>query len=163
MHPEMEESSVYMLALNPETNLPLALAMRFDNPYLLLLNNNNNADLPEKYLTYRYFRDHSEWESSKGNTHVALGLTTLAAYTTTAILGVTMPDDGVLNEKGEGGKVDSVFLHKSLALVHLAAIASLPILGHSLEEKGPQQGRVKQNVAWAGFVTLSIAAVTVSF
>jgi hypothetical protein len=162
LKPEMDGSALFLYAANPGQNMPLYLAMRADNPYYLLLNGNNNTLIQEQYMLYRYFRDHSEWESSGGSTHVALGVATIAAYTATAILGYTMPDDDYKSTNQNGG-VDSVFLHRNLAFVHMAALVALPLLGESIEKGGPEQARRKQNVAWAGFLTLSVAAVTVSF
>lgn len=163
LEPDMDQSSILAYGLNPSNNLPLFLAMRMDQPALLLWNSTSNQDLAEKYMIYKSFRDSAEWESSAGSTHLTLAGATLAAYTVTAVLALTADDDGMSHTASSDGGVDSVFLHRNLAWVHLAALVAMPILGHSLEENGPENGRIKQNVAWAGFLTLSVAAVTVSF
>lgn len=128
------------------TNEPAANAILLANPqqnwplYYLVLNN-------------------SEWKAKRGGgEHRALAGLTVGAYALTAGLSLLAP-----SRARETGDFDSVSAHKLLALVHFAALASMPALGKKIEHKGPAAARRMQQVGWAGFGTLSVAVAVFYF
>lgn len=163
LHPEMEETAQIFLFMDSERYYPLYLSMLEDNPSWLVLNS-DSQEMINQYLLYDMVRSHSPWEAgSSGNVHRGLAAATILSYATAATLAWSSPprySDALLHESGG---VDSVFLHKNMAFLHLAAFALMPVLAHRIEEEGPTAARTKQNVSWFGLTTLSLAAVTVSF
>ncbi|MCB1159441.1 MAG: hypothetical protein H7A25_10875 [Leptospiraceae bacterium] len=119
-------------------------------PATLFLLQNPSENLP----LYLYLKNKGEWEASGGGVHKGLAGVTFAFYGLTAAMSLSSPSR--LNDKVEGG-FDSIFAHKLLAVLHFAAMASMPYLGKQIEEKGPDAARRMQQSAWAGFGALSMA------
>lgn len=120
---------------------------------LLLANPQQNGPL------YYLIMQNSQWKAKRGGSaHRSLASLTVGAYALTAGLSLFSPA-----RARETGEFDSVSAHKLLALVHFAALASMPMLGKKIEHKGPAAARTMQNVGWAGFGTLSVAAVVFYF
>lgn len=120
---------------------------------LLLANPSQNWPL------YYLAMNRSEWHSRRGGSaHRSLAGLTVGAYALTAGLSLLAPSRDV-----EYDGFDSVSAHKLLALVHFAAIASMPSLGKRIEHKGPRAARQMQNAGWAGFTALSASIVVFYF
>jgi uncharacterized membrane protein len=121
---------------------------------LVLLSN------PEQnWPLYRLMMDRSEWKAKRGGgAHRALAGLTVGAYALTAGLALLSP-----SRARETDEFDSVSAHKLLALVHFAALASMPALGKKIEHKGPGAARRMQQVGWAGFGTLTVAVAVFYF
>jgi len=140
------------LATNIEGERALHTLRRKFEPeanYLLLSNPQENL------LLYYATLQQSEWESTSGlSTHRNLAYATVSAYALTAALSMLAP-----SRVRESDEFDTISAHKLLALVHLAAIASLPTLGRQIERGGPAAAQRMKNVGWAGFgaLTMSIA------
>ncbi len=159
LKPETDLPAMFYLAQDPTNNLPMYGALKYNNPSLLLLSNDQayiNRMLPMYYL----ITDNAEWESENGSQHKSLAAATIGMYALTASLGLFSPPRF---EETHTEGVDSIFLHKGLALVHLAAMLSMGPLGEQIEHGGPSAARKMQNAGWGGFTALSAAIVVVYF
>ncbi len=114
---------------------------------VLLANPQNNWPL------YYAILNQSEWEAKRGgDTHRTLAGLTAAAYATTAALALFSP-----SRPAESDSFDSITAHKWLAVLHFAALASLPVIGSRIERRGPAAAHEMQRVGWAGFGALTVA------
>jgi hypothetical protein len=159
LKPDMELPALLFYSQNPATNLPLALAMKYDNPALLLMNggqNNISGQLPLYYLV----RENSEWKAEGGSPHKSLGMATAGMYAVTASLALLAPSRF---KEAESEGFDSIFFHKGLAVLHLAAMLALPSLGEKIEHQGPAAAQGMRSVGWAGFSALTLAFGVVYF
>ena len=160
LKPQMDLAAKLFYLKNPSENLPLYMSMTYDNPAFLFLN--QNQGLIDQQFTYYYLvRSNAEWDSpAHGLRHKSLAYTTTTAYALTAGIALLAPSRFETKRKRN---YDSIFFHKGLALLHFAAMASLPSLGSKIEHGGPAAAENMQNVAWAGFGSLSLAMFVVYF
>lgn len=117
---------------------------------------------PEKYSTlYILHQENASYESSRNSaTHTSLAALTWFTYSVAAYYAYMSPDPWK-EAKREG--FDSIFLHKTLAFFHLAAMLALPFLGKAAEEYGPEGVQKMRNVGWAGFGVYTVAIGTFYF
>ncbi len=163
--PRQEQAKLYGLlyaSRNPSALLLAYAAYTADDhssmPALAVLAMNPQENL----LPYLYFTQETEWEVRKGEElHQGLARATLGMYALTGILAMTAPKIELHSHEGSG--VDHVTIHKSLALVHLAALVALPILGSQIEKRGPEAAGQMRAVGWAGLGVLSAAFVVITF
>lgn len=117
------------------------------------------ANPEQNWPLYQLIMDRSEWKAKRGGgAHRSLAGLTVGAYALTAGLALLSPP-----RARETEEFDSVSAHKLLALVHFAALASMPALGKKIEHKGPAAARRMQQVGWAGFGTLTVAVAVFYF
>ena len=114
----------------------------------------------QNYLLWQVARDHAEWESGNGDTHRSLATATWALYGMSAALAMLAPSRF---EEAEREGIDSIFLHKSLALVHFAAMVALPFVAKRAEHEGPAGARAMQTIGWTGFGALTMSVVVLYF
>ena len=114
----------------------------------------------QNYLLWQVARDHAEWESGNGDTHRSLATATWTLYGVSAALAIFAPSRF---EEAEREGIDSIFLHKSLALVHFAAMVALPFVAKRVEHDGPAGARAMQTIGWTGFGALTMSAVVLYF
>lgn len=161
LRPQMDVPALFFYSQNPSQNLPLYLAMRYDNPAAILLSN-NDAYIRQNLPLYYLVRNNVEWEADNAGPHKNLAAATMGMYALTAGLALFSPGKyGTQSTETEG--FDSIFFHKGLALLHFAAMAALPSLGARIERGGPNAARQMQNTGWAGFGALTVAFATVTF
>ncbi|MCB1174264.1 MAG: hypothetical protein KDK39_11885 [Leptospiraceae bacterium] len=110
---------------------------------------------PDAYTPlYLLYRENAEWKTTAdSSTHKSLAAATAGMYALTAVLALCAPP--LYDEQGSD-LWDSSWWHRALAFVHLAAMLSLPALGHQAEE-GPDGLQKMRNVGWAGFGVYSVA------
>jgi len=117
------------------------------------------ANPQQNWPLYYIMMEKSQWKARRGGSaHRSLASLTVGAYALTAGLSLLAP-----SRARETDEFDSVSAHKLLALVHFAALASMPMLGKKIEHKGPAAARTMQNVGWAGFGSLSVAVAVFYF
>ncbi len=93
--------------------------------------------------------NNQEWFArSGGDSHKSLAYATFGLYAVTASLALFAPSR---LDEAESGGWDTVSIHKMLALVHFAAMLSLPVLGAKIVKGGPGAARRMQDVGWGGF------------
>ena len=111
------------------------------------------ADPRNNWPLYYAILNNSEWEAKRGgSTHRTLAGLTAGAYALTAGLALLAP-----SRPAESDSCDRITAHKWLALLHFAALASLPALGKRIEEGGPKAAKRMQKVGWGGFGALTVA------
>lgn len=59
--------------------------------------------------------------------------------------------------------IDSVFIHRALAIVHAAAMLRLAYLGPRMEKGGVGAVRQMKDTGWAGFAALGASFVVMAF
>lgn len=128
------------------------------SPYVFLLNQSNpSANLP----LYLYLNNQKFWDAESGGTmHKSLAGATFTMYAVAAGLALFAPSR--LDET-ERDSFDTVSIHKSLAIIHFAAMAALPFLGARIQKNGPQAARQMQEVGWAGFTAFSASFIVFYF
>ena len=124
----------------------------------------NKAELPsrllllqnpsENFLAYSLLRNRGEWEAKGGDYHKSLAYATFGMYSLTAVLSILSPSK---YEEAQSEGFDSIFTHKLLAVLHFAAMASMPSLGKAVEHKGPSAAVNMQRVGWGGLGALSMS------
>lgn len=113
---------------------------------LLLLDPNQNLPL------YYALMSRSEWKAKRGGGHRALAAATVGAYALTGALSILSP-----SRVRESDEFDTVSAHKLLALLHFAALASMPALGKRIEHGGPRAAHSMQRAGWAGLGALTVS------
>lgn len=157
LRPDMDLPAYALYASDPSQNLPIFMALKYDNPGYIALT--NNQSYMQQYIPLYYLlRENSEWSAgAAGDRHRNLAMATTSAYAITATLALLAPSRSREFDRG----IDSVFFHKGLALLHFAAIAAMPSLGEKIEHEGRSGASGMQTAGWAGFSALSVAIVTV--
>ena len=155
-HPDMKTEANLLYLSNPSANLPMYLALQTANPLALALSSDPNyfaSNLPLYYMIYQS----KQHDPSR---HESLAMATGAMYALTASLALLAPSK--YREAGRKKGFDSVFMHKGLALIHLASMITLFSLAESAEhsESGARQMRA---VGWGGFAVLTLAIGTFYF
>jgi len=160
LKPKTQLPALFLYSQNPQANLPLYLAMVEDNPAFLFLSGDSNY-VTQNYPLYMLVRQNSEWSAgADGDSHKQLAHATAGFYFLTASLALLSPSKSA-DAKKRG--FDSIFFHKGLALLHFAAMASLPALGEDIEHKGKAGAGSMQSAGWAGFTALTMAMFVVYF
>lgn len=139
----------FWLATNLEGEKALHSLRRTAQPTanaLLLLNPQENLPL------YYALMSRSEWKATRGGGHRALAGATVGAYALTGALSILAP-----SRTRESDDFDTVSAHKLLAILHFAALASMPSLGKRIEHGGPGAARSMQSAGWAGFGVLTVS------
>ena len=127
--------------------------------YFILTAPQNANPLPNLALATA-LRDNSRWHSPGSDAHVGLAIATFATYGLAAGLAFFSPDRF---EETERGEFDSIFFHKALAFVHLAAMLALPFLAEGPEERGPAGAQAMRAVGWTGFGALTVSVAVFYF
>ncbi|MBL8019327.1 MAG: hypothetical protein JNM27_06660 [Leptospirales bacterium] len=145
----------FWLATNLEGEKALHSLRRTAEPTantLLLLNTQENL------LLYHTLMSRSEWKATRGGGHRALAGATVGAYALTGALSLLAP-----SRVRETDEFDTLSAHKLLALLHFAALASMPSLGKRIEHGGPSAARSMQRAGWAGFGALRVSIAVFYF
>lgn len=157
-----DEQARFLLLTNPQySNDPLYYFMLQDPgprsitaEYFLSLDPARNAP------AYFAMKSAEEWRSRKsGDRHKALAYATFTSYAITASLSFFAPSRIESTEPG----FDSIFFHKAMIPIHLAAMLMMPKLGKDIEHYGPSAAERMEQAGWTGFGALSIAFFTITF
>lgn len=154
--PDMKaEASLFYLS-NPSAHLPMYLALQTANPLPLALSPDPGylaQNLPLYFMIYQGKQRNPE-------RHEQLAMATGAMYILTASLAMLAPSK--FREAGRKKGFNSVFMHKGLALIHMASMVALFSLAEKAEhsESGARQMRA---VGWGGFAVLTLAIGTFYF
>lgn len=92
--------------------------------------------------------------------HRGLAQATWGMYALTAGLSLFAPKR--YSEADRGG-IDSIFIHRALAIVHAAAMLRLAYLGPRMEKGGAGAVRQMKDTGWAGFAALGASFVVMAF
>lgn len=116
---------------------------------------------PDRYTPlYLLYQENAERHTTKSSsTHIGLAAATGVAYAITASLALFAPS---VYDAAEHDGFDSIWWHKALAFIHLAAMIALPALAHRAEE-GPEGVQTMRNVGWTGFGALSMSIAVLYF